>query len=113
MKFNCSFDGCDKFYHPICAYLNGCVFDVIRKKSGIDVKVYCRGHIQPAHDDLIQQVFLRRFLCNYKNTSKVELEQFKEIYNKELEKMQLYGKLNNFDYSRAMEMEMKPDKLNA
>jgi len=77
MKFNCCFDGCDKYYHPICAYLNGCVFDVIRKKSGIEVNVSCRVHSQPAFEDLIQQVFLRRFLCNYKNTSKLNEEQFK------------------------------------
>lgn len=82
MKFKCSFDDCEKYFHPICAYLNGCVFDVTRKKYGIEVKISCRKHTQPNKEDLFQQVFLRRFLCNYKNTSKLDEKQFKLIYEK-------------------------------
>lgn len=33
MKFKCSAMFCNKCYHPICAYLNGCVFVMKRRKN--------------------------------------------------------------------------------
>lgn len=39
MQFKCSDVLCAKSYHPICAYLNGCIFKIIRRDTGIEVKV--------------------------------------------------------------------------
>jgi hypothetical protein len=40
MQFICSFPSCKKSFHPICAYLYGCIFNIKRKKDGgMDVKV--------------------------------------------------------------------------
>lgn len=40
MQFKCSYPLCAKSFHPICAYLNGCIFNITRKlNGGIDVKV--------------------------------------------------------------------------
>lgn len=33
MKFKCRYPLCTKSFHPICAYLNGCLFKINRKKN--------------------------------------------------------------------------------
>lgn len=71
MKFKCSYTFCAKAFHPICAYLNGCVFQMKRKleSGGISVNVQCREHTNNAgFPELVLQVYLRRYLCNYRHT---------------------------------------------
>jgi hypothetical protein len=87
MQFRCAFPHCTKSFHPICAYLYGCIFAIERKKDGgMEVKVKCRSHFTPDLKEQATQVFLRRFLCNYKNTADMKEDDFAARYEKELEK---------------------------
>jgi hypothetical protein len=44
MQFKCSFNNCNESMHPICAYINGCKFEVKKnlKEKSLDVKVFCK-----------------------------------------------------------------------
>lgn len=86
MKFKCSYPLCTKSFHPICAYLNGCLFDISRKKEGgINVKVQCRDHFVSEFGEIALQVYLRRYLCNYRHTATMKEEVFRDAYKRDLE----------------------------
>ena len=73
MKFKCSFPNCSEHFHPICAYLNGVHFDLVRSYRSLNSTLTCAAH-HPNRDTL-NQVYLRRFFCDYKSTSnKTDLE---------------------------------------
>ena len=44
LKLDCYCLGCSKSFHPICAYLNGCLFEIKRGNPprNLDVKVFCK-----------------------------------------------------------------------
>ena len=73
MQFICEEIGCQKSFHPICGYLNGCVFNINRvADGGINVEAKCRSHAGKGPDEAASQVYLRRFMCNYKNTTSMK-----------------------------------------
>jgi len=67
MKLNCSYDGCQESFHPICAYLNGVYFDLLRSYRSVKTTVTCPTHFK--NRGTLNQVYLRRFFCDYKGTS--------------------------------------------
>jgi hypothetical protein len=82
MKFGCV-EGCGQFYHPICAYLNGVHFELVRSYRRLKVALGCPAH-HPTRDTL-NQVYLRRFFCDYKSTSKKTDLEFEAEYEREMQ----------------------------
>jgi hypothetical protein len=41
MKFKCKSKNCNKWYHPICAYLHGIYFNLSRNFRNLEVNLYC------------------------------------------------------------------------
>lgn len=70
MKMTCMVDGCSKSSHPSCSYLNGCMFDIVKEGTNLQVGVVCSEHVEMR--DHANQVYLRRFFSDYKGTSNLE-----------------------------------------
>lgn len=83
MKFACQAEGCAEHFHPICAYLNGVHFDLRRSHRSLAAALTCPRH-HPDRDAL-NQVYLRRFFCDYKATSNKTDAEFEEVYRREQE----------------------------
>lgn len=74
MKFKCAEEGCEQSFHPICAYLNGVHFQLVRSYHTLNSTLTCPRHL--AGRDNKKQVYLRRFFCDYKGTSAKTEEEF-------------------------------------
>jgi hypothetical protein len=66
MKFECS-QGCGEWFHPTCGYLNGVHFELVRGYRTLNVTLTCATHFP--HRDALNQVYLRRFFCDYRGTA--------------------------------------------
>jgi hypothetical protein len=84
MKLQCRWKGCHNCYHPICAYLNGAVFDLKRSYKSIETHLTCPEHYPER--DAIGQVYFRRFFCDYNNTPKLAEGEFSVRFKLELDK---------------------------
>lgn len=118
IKYECCYPGCNRSFHPICAYLNGCLFFIERKFNchpDLDVKVQCNYH--DPNRNHIEQVYYRRYVCDYKKTSKYTLEEFKPLYQRQLEHFEEENFRDHEDYHQilAVNKNMKQirEKLNS
>ena len=75
MKFGCAFQGCGCYYHPICGYLNGVRFELKRSFRSISAQLTCLEHHE-SHRNSLNQIYLRRFFCDYNGTSKMNDSEF-------------------------------------
>jgi hypothetical protein len=82
MKLRCSQTGCQEYFHPICAYLNGVHFELVRSYRALNTTLTCAAH-HPR--DTLNQIYLRRFFCDYKGTSNRTDLEFEEEYRKEMQ----------------------------
>ena len=73
MKFPCG-AGCGEWYHPICAYLNGVHFELTRGYRVLKARLTCPKHY--LNRDVLNQIYLRRFFCDYRGTADMTDLQF-------------------------------------
>ena len=84
MKLQCSYPGCQNCYHPICAYLYGVHFQITRTFNSLTAVLTCSQHFPERN--YVHQIYLRRFFCDFNNTSKLTDTQFEVKYSAEVEK---------------------------
>ena len=84
MKLQCSEEKCKNCYHPICAYLYGVHFDMDRTYNGLNTVLTCSEHLPERN--VVHQIYLRRFFCDFNNTSKLTDIEFEVKHQAETEK---------------------------
>ena len=78
MKLQCLKESCGRCFHPICGYLHGIHFELDRNYRQLAVRSSCAEH-HPERDTL-NQIYLRRFFCDHKNTSNLSDTDFETAY---------------------------------
>lgn len=91
LQVQCSHTSCKKWFHPICAYLNGCEFSVSTKEvSGrlkLGIMVHCKYKLCYLSDHDVDrdhrlQTYLRRYSLNLSGAFSQTFAQFDLVYGK-------------------------------